>query len=183
MGRQLVLLAGIPAAGKTFFSRWAERHRSFLHLNVETDGPYRCPELRPVWPSPSGPRDVTPLAHAMRALDRDIILDWGFPVRCFSTVQAFKNLGFALWWFDADRDQARRAYLRRAGGPATAFDRQVADIAREWATIRPVFEPNIITTLSADGTRMAPELLYAKMFGDATPPETPPAPVREAATA
>jgi len=163
MKQSLVLLAGVPAAEKSHFGAWLEKHHHFLHLNVEKDGRLESMGLGGAWATCFTMGDVRPFVSALRATGRSVLINWGFPVSCLPVVQDLKTAGLALWWFDADPEQARAAFAKRGDVSGAAFERQMAAIARNWKAIEAVFQPNIITTLTAKGRRMTPEKLFAKM--------------------
>jgi hypothetical protein len=166
MEETLVLLAGVPAAGKTYFGNWLEEHQGFLHLDVEKDGRLVSMGLDGAWNHCFQAGDVKPFVSSLRGIGRPVIVNWGFPPACLPVVQDLKDHGLVLWWFDADRDQARREFTKRGDVSLVAFERQVAAIAANWPAIEAVFQPNIVTTLDAEGRRMEPEEVYTIMFPD-----------------
>jgi len=160
--RRLVHLAGLPASGKSYFGQWAEKRFGVLHLDVEK-GPLPL-GLDAFWHKCFEEADVTSFVESLRSLNRSVLINWGFPVSCLPIVNLLKSAGVTLWWFDADPDQARREFVKRADVALAAFERQIADISREWRSIQTTFEPNIITTLAANGQRVAPAELFDHLF-------------------
>ena len=165
MGKRLVLLAGTPAAGKSHFGQWLEERRRFLHLDVEKDGRLAEVGLEGAWNSCFQLGDVTAFASQVRGLNRDVIVNWGFPPAWLDVVRQLRSEGFAPWWFDADLEQAKRAFTRRGDVSLAAFETQMAAISTNWRAIESVFRPNVVTTLDHLGRRTSPENLFERMFG------------------
>src|SRR5262249_48032373 len=84
-----------------------------------------------------------------------------------------RDAGFLLWWVEADWGVSRRGPLAphgdRAPQAGEELDRQRGRVLGAWDQIRPVFEPNILMTLAADGTRL-PAVEIARRMG-IVPPE------------
>ena len=157
---QLLLLSGIPAAGKSHFGRWLEEAHGYVHLDVEKEGCLARNHLLDAWNRCFALPDVGPFVKALYRLGDRVVVNWGFPPRCLSVVQRFKAAGLVPWWFDADHDAARRAFVIRNDVPLQAFEIQMADIREQWANIEATFRPNIITTLAADDSRLPVEETY-----------------------
>ena len=161
----MVLLSGVPASGKSYFGSWLEDHKSFLHIDAEKDGRLLEQGLLPLWDSCFQGGNPAALVNALQALNRPVAFNWGFPTCWLPVVEAMKREGFDIWWFDADRNAARRAFARRGDVPLHAFDKQIADIARDWSKIKKVFSPNIMRTLKSNGAYTEPAEIYRKIFG------------------
>lgn len=160
MRHPMFLLSGIPASGKSHFGAWLEAHQGFLHFDVEKDGRLNQTGLLPLWERCLRHREALLFVHAIEQLNRPVIVNWGFPTAFLPVVEALKEAGFLVCWFDADKHAAEEAFVRRGDVPLAAFRRQMRDIARDWARIDPVFRPHIIRTLQPDGARMAPSEIY-----------------------
>ncbi len=81
-------------------------------------------------------------------------------------VRLFKDNGFAIWWFDGDRNAARESFVRRGTEDRSleAFTAQMQSIENGWLPIKDVIGDNIINTVSAGPTHAAPEDIYRRMF-------------------
>ena len=138
-----LVVAGIPGAGKSTFSRWLAAEHGFVHRDVDTQG------------VPSG--EI--LAN------RPIVIDWGFPAHetalssCIHLIEEWKQSGARLWWFDADRDMALRSFMRRGTVSKDAWDYQLLGINKNWAKIEAVTDHRI-DVLNADGVDLSAEELY-----------------------
>jgi hypothetical protein len=167
MSHTLVLLAGIPASGKSHFGRWLEEQRGFLHLDVEKDGRLASLGLEGAWTRCFEMQDVTTFVSQIRGMDRPVVVNWGFPVHCLEIVKQLKSQGLVPWWFSADPAQAEREFRKRGDVQLAAFQRQMAAISQHWNAIEAVFRPNVMTTLDSLGSRRGPEELFESMFGRA----------------
>jgi len=162
---EILLIAGIPASGKSYFGAWLEKNHSYLHVDVEEDGRLASNGLLPAWNSCYQAGNVDGFVDALKRLRRRVALDWGFPPRWLGIVQQFKVAGIALWWFHADHDAAREAFIARGDVSIEAFNLQMAAIKDRWSDIKATFAPNLVTTLRADRTRLEPKAIYKAMFG------------------
>lgn len=157
---QLLLLSGIPGAGKSHFGRWLEDTHGYVHLDVEKDGCLASHHLVDAWSSCFASPDVGRFVKSLHRLGDRVVVNWGFPPRFLNVVQRFKAARLVPWWFDADHDAARRAFVARADVPIRAFRIQMAAIQAQWANIEATFRPNIITTLMSDDSRLSVEAIY-----------------------
>ena len=142
-----ILLAGIPATGKSTFADW------LVDLHAYT----RCPTGRE--PGAAFFSEV----EATRARHADVVIDWGFPVAQLPIVGRWVDGGVEPWWFDGDRDAALEVFLGRRGHPATRadWDRQMGDIDEHWQEIQGVFGDRILQVVRPGPTFMSNEERYA----------------------
>src|SRR5438132_1516463 len=78
--------------------------------------------LRPTWVQFLS--DLSSLVFCSRCfeLPKPVALDWGFPVRCLSVVDALRGQGVQPWWFTGDRLFARINYLKAKGPDPVPFN-------------------------------------------------------------
>jgi hypothetical protein len=165
---RVLLLSGVPAAGKSYFGQWLESNEGFLHFDVENDDHLDQHLLKHLWDESFVPGDgAARFVDALRHLSCPVVLDWGFPPSWLDVVAMLKTAGVQIWWFDADQEAARKAYIARGDRPIECFERQIAKISRHWAEIRAVFEPQLIPTLKPNGDRMPPEHIWRLVKGTA----------------
>ena len=160
---EFLLLSGIPGAGKSHFGRWLEDNHGYVHLDVEKDGCLSAHHLTKAWNDCFASLDVGPFVKSLHRLNKHVVVNWGFPPRFLNVVQRFKAAGLVPWWFDADHDAAKRAFVARGDVPLQAFEIQMSAIRDLWAEIEATFRPNIITTLKSDGSRLSAEAIYKVM--------------------
>jgi hypothetical protein len=158
----ILLIAGVPAAGKSYYCQWLERTHGFKHFDVEKDDRVEQYGLQAPWLS-SLSGTAKPLVDRLRTLKSPVVWNWGFPPEWIHVVDLMKSEGIQLWWFDADHAAARAEFIKRGGIPVERMDGQLSKIMEAEVRIRELFHPNIIMTLQADGTRLSPERIYARM--------------------
>ena len=103
--------------------------------------------------------------QSLKRLNQPVALNWGFPPQWLGVVSQLKVADVRIWWFDADHAAARASFLARGDVSLEAFNVQIAAIKSRWADIKATFDPNIFTTLRADGTRVDSKSIYERMFG------------------
>lgn len=133
-----LLIAGIPGTGKSGFAKWLVREHGYLLCSPEKE----------------------PKGTIRQARDRssDVVIDWGFPVSCLSTVDLLIKSGVEPWWFDGDRCAALQSFLTRdCPGTKAAWVAQLDGIAKEWTRIKVLFDARILNVVFAGP---AGELVY-----------------------
>jgi hypothetical protein len=159
---RLLLIAGIPSAGKTYFGDWLETNHGFLHINDVSGNRLRLYGLHMAWEQCLLSHDARPFVAELQNRNRPAVLNWSFPLDSLPFVALLKHSGLSLWWFDADVKRARREHIRN-GKDARAFDVQVADIAAHRVQIETLFQPNVLQVLPARGERLPPEDIFEIM--------------------
>lgn len=138
-----LLITGIPAIGKSTFSRWL----------TDVHGYVRCPSTEE-----PGPDFFDAIARA-RSQTGKVVIDWGFPVSQLSRVCELIASGVQGWWFDGDRDAAFQNFQNRVGHPAdeAAWHRQLAAIDVSWEHIQSAFQGRILHVIAAGPALMSNE--------------------------
>lgn len=159
----ILLICGIPGAGKTTFARWLEKTKGFLDLDVERDETLCQAGLEELWEEVFTKRSVHPFLDALRKLNRPVVIDWGFPPSCLNIVRALQKQGVQVWWFDGDRAAARRKFIERGTVWVECLDIQMIDIESEWKEIAAVIGANVLNVLDKDGMFLSPEAIYERI--------------------
>jgi hypothetical protein len=163
-----ILVAGIPASGKTSYSAWLEREQGFLHLDLDElekgNGTEKNLDLRDCLR-----HSAERFLRVVSEVPQPIVLDWGFPPTLLTLADCLNQNGFAIWWFDGDRQVARESFIRRATVPIDAFDIQMKSIEEYWQRIQNVFDENLIYTVSDGPNYATPEYIYSRMFSKRRP--------------
>ena len=97
----LLFITGIPAVGKSTFTRW-----------LAGSGYERCPS-----PEEPGPTFFDEIEAALGQSEK-VVIDWGFPPGAFPKVAELVSRGFETWWFDGDRAASSEMFDRRQGHDA-----------------------------------------------------------------
>ena len=120
----LILLAGIPATGKSTFARHLARKHGFAHYDLECYPPsWPRPKLKDFWDT-----DRAAFVSQLRLNHDRVVLDWGFPVCCLPRVEELRVQGVKLIWFDGHIERARETFVQRGGIDVSNFDKQVEQV-------------------------------------------------------
>jgi hypothetical protein len=145
--KSILLLSGIPAAGKSSFGRYLARDHGFAHYDLECHPRgWPHPELKDVWDL-SRPNFVVKL----KALHPRTALDWGFPPHAVSRVHELLDARVRLVWFAANIAQARRLFEERGGIDIADFDIQIR-------AIQDADYPNTLRCVTVQGLTLAGKL-------------------------
>jgi hypothetical protein len=156
--RIVILLSGIPATRKSTFAQYLTRKHGFAHYDLEHHPQgWPHPELKNAWDTSRR----TFIARLCQCHNR-VVLDWGFPVHCFSWVKELRDCGVRLIWFDGDIDRARQEFVKRGGIDPARFDEQVAAI--KTAGYPTSLDCLIVRALTASGVFPDPRKIERSIF-------------------
>jgi len=160
-----LFLAGVPATGKSWLGPWLAEEHGYVHIDAEKCGgiDFDRAGLRREWNELVEAGRATSFLAAVGRLAMPVVVDWGFPTRFLYVVAALQAEGVHAWWFHAQRDQARTAFVARGGIDPRCFDGQMNDIEREWLVIALVFGGRILAGLNGDGSQRRPEALWSEI--------------------
>lgn len=162
MTSQGLFIAGVPATGKSSFSQWLAEKHGYIHIDAEKAGgaDFDQAGVRSEWDKLISTGRATQFVAAIRKLPNPVVVNWGFPTRYLYVVNALQAEGVSTWWLHAQRNTAREAFVKRGGIDPVYFDRQMADIEREWLLIASVFRPRIVEGLRPDGSQRTPTEIW-----------------------
>lgn len=150
MGK-IILVAGTPASGKTSFGDYLRDKKHFLHVDIEEfDGSY----LHSVWLAAVKLKEMSLFLNTLKERAHNAVLSWGFHLDDLQVVADLKRAGARIWWFEADEARARERFIARGAVSIDVFDAQMKRIKNNRAKIEELFQPNILTTLRPDNSRM-----------------------------
>jgi hypothetical protein len=161
----VILIAGIPASGKTSFGDYLRDAKRFLHVDLEAPDGFFISVLDES--VRVGRLEV--FLDVLKQNATQVVLTWGFHPGDFNIIEALKSAEVELWWFDADEEAARERFLARGTGTAATFDAQLSRIHAVRDQIDACFAPRIIETLRADGSFLSCEEIYDAMAAVAVP--------------
>ena len=97
-------MGGIPGTGKTKVGDYFSTKLKYTHLDFD-----RCNVSH--WPSVF----CKVVIRCLPLLGPNIIVTWGFQPtnNDIVAVNLFKKIGFQIIWFDGNREQARKEFVRR----------------------------------------------------------------------
>jgi len=129
-----LFISGVPATGKTTFSRWLASNMDYV----------RCPSGEE--PGPNFRREI----EAAIDSGAPVVVEMGFLEGGFDLVEDLTELGFEFWWFDGDREVALQNFLDRPNHPATPenFRFYMAHVERHWGRYQENFEDRRLDVIS-----------------------------------
>jgi hypothetical protein len=168
----MLLISGIPGIGKSYFAQWCAEHHGFLHVDLENGG-LEAAGLAKAWSAVAHlpPSSVRPFVSALRALNRPMILDWGYPPAFLPLIQALHEAGVVAWWLDGDHDAARQRFTKRGTVSIEAFEVQMSAIRACWRELSAFYASRVVTAIKADGTFSDPNEIYELILGDRSSPD------------
>jgi hypothetical protein len=159
---------GIPGVGKTTFANWLVREKGFTR--VDSDYPTMTQALEALWAGARQGR-VTPEAFVREARRHGLVIVelgiYAYP-QAFDFLEGFRAAGADLWWFDGDRDEAFKAWLKDAAGRGMArgkWEEVVSVIRQNWQLVEDFFGDHIVRTIESGPAHIAPEQTYRAIFG------------------
>src|SRR6266568_3336978 len=130
MPQKLLLVAGVPGTGKTTFCQCLQRNEGWIHLDIDwldRSKPWPNEQLRQSWCQAISTNSAAIFSEACKRTG-NVVIDWGFPVRCISFVQGLTSHGVKVLWFDGDVEEAKRVFIGRGTVCVEAFERQMSDL-------------------------------------------------------
>ncbi len=132
-----------------------------------------------MWVAAISRRRAADFVQTVANIGTDIVLEFGFPFVYLRDVYQLKAAGAQHWWFDANHQTAREAFIVRNEQairermpetfvPLEAFENYVSDIAAHQDEIHELFGPKIIETLKPDGTRLTVEQIHRQVLAGST---------------
>ena len=158
----LILLSGRPGTGKTHFGQWLAQHRGFVWVEGDAN---------PEWTSLLAVTTHDVASHTRdraTALGDQVVIEWGFPVRCLESVRLLRDAGFDAWWFDGEKKGARAGYIESHGDRDAAmvnYGAQTAAIDESLSVIWQFYGDHVVMTVTRDG-RLGPEQVAAVVLDD-----------------
>jgi len=160
-GNTILLLAGLPATGKSSFARWLVQEHGFLHVDVEAPGRLAELGLEAAWRRCFDTGNGTALVRGLRAIAPRVVVDWGFPPGCVPVVRMLGNAGVHLFWLDGDPGAVRESFVRRGTVPISAFETQTARIGQRRAELDDLFGSRRLSVLDRAGRYLPPDAIWA----------------------
>lgn len=106
LSRKHLLITGIPGTGKTEIGNYLEKYYDFKHIDIEAI--LNASQLE----KDKGLKELFSMHE--RLIDQNIVFTWGFHPRDNEQhINYIKNLGATMFWFDGNREAARKSFLKR----------------------------------------------------------------------
>ena len=167
-GSRLLLLAGVPATGKSTFAGRLHAERGYFKFVLEEIIPARASkdeaEVWKLWQEAVQTSDASRLVKKLRNLPGPVVVEWGFPINqaCIRCVESMKQNGMRLLWFECPDDVARDRFVERATVPVAAFDIQMPRIRANYDSIT-ALGPEIVDVISPQGMSKTVEEIEAEI--------------------
>jgi hypothetical protein len=159
---------GIPGVGKTTFANWLVKVKGFVR--IDSDYPNPQSGLDQLWRAViDGGQPPVGFIAAARA-GRPVIVELGIYAnpQAFDFLRSCQAAGADLWWFDGDRDEAFKAWLKDAPKrrmPTEKWEEVVSVIRQNWRLVEDFFEDHIVRTIEAGPVHIPPRETYRAIFG------------------
>lgn len=157
LGR-LVVLWGVPGAGKSTFARWLVQEMGYEHVETDAavlDGPATA--LQRAWITAGNARGIEAFVEAVGGNALPVVVEYGMWADDDHLVHLgyLRQLGAEPWWFDGERSAAKEAWReknRRAGRliEDAIWDRVVGVIDQNWAHIEAFFGSRVLRTIEPE---------------------------------
>lgn len=152
-----IIVAGVPATGKTTIGNYLKEKFNFRHFDVESDE--ANPDVSIIgklfWEL-----EIDKFLEQIEKDGKDIVITWGFVCddqRSLIILNMLQKKGFKFIWFYAEEPVARVAFLERGTGNIQDFNRQMDRIKKLNLSI--FSDPIIITTLDRTGRKNNDEII------------------------
>lgn len=136
-----ILLSGLPGAGKTHLGTCLSRNHGYYHLDME-DWP--ADFAKEIWDQ----GNIAAFVQQLDAVANNVVLSWGYPPSCLSTVREMRSLGVTTFWIDAPLIFCRRHWRPKEGQSGADFIRQIAQIEASWSELNDFYGDHAISVAS-----------------------------------
>jgi hypothetical protein len=123
MPNNLILLTGVPGAGKTTTAEYLSTQYGYLHFDREAFAQW--PKFQQIlWH-----QSLRLFLSWAETKSNRIVISWGFlPGKDDDVLIQLISMGFVMFWFDGNREVARSNYMKRGATSDTAFKEQIERI-------------------------------------------------------
>ena len=179
MDSPILVVAGVPASGKSTFARGLQ-NRGFYYFTLNgEDSEHRTDDLQQeAWLAYNrvfaGEATETLIAVIRRA-PLPAVVEWGFPPndRALQIVKDMRAHRARFVWLDCPTDVARKRFRKRERGNVAsmrAFDQQMSLIDARWNDIAHAASPLIVNVLRDGRAVRSTNDLYNEIAGEISLP-------------
>ena len=172
---RVLILWGVPGAGKTTFADWLVDNKGFIRIDSDFGGAGNSKAAiawRAFLNRSGTPEAFMKVAHYSQ---QAIVLEFGMyaTLGAIALLEQFRDAGAEVWWFDGDRDEAFEAWKRENRKSGRIFDtgeRKWTEVVRyiddNRDAIDDFFGSKIARTIGGGPVHVPPSETFAAMFGD-----------------
>jgi hypothetical protein len=153
----LLVISGVPGAGKTHYADHLERCGWIRIDNDEASGRSLNPrgELEALWLAAVGDSYGTKVAPFVQGADRaplPVVLEFGFVMTQIGIIRALQQNGADTWWFTGDRAACLRDWCQAHPlAPEFVCLMQMDAIEAELQVIEATYGDQVVVTNPAEG--------------------------------
>jgi hypothetical protein len=157
----LLLISGLPGAGKSCYCRWLAEEHNYVHWGTDA----KWDEWRQLISVRPNLASATAICNAVRRLGTNVAVEWGYSPGNLPLVKLLGQTGFELWWFAGDEEAARQSWLLRPVVlDQVLFDTQMAAIHKAWPSIEAAYPGRVLETVTPGPIYMDNAEIYRQMF-------------------
>ena len=156
----ILFLCGLPATGKSRFSRYLHDNHGFARYELECfPKGWAVPDLQPIWST-----SRNEFVDEIRKRHQRASIEWGFPPSRLVWALELRDAGAEPFWFDGDKARLREVFLKRGGLDIRSFDNQVKAIQES----RPndSLSARVVNVLHDDGSFRSMSEIWSDVFTD-----------------
>ena len=157
----VLLVSGLPGAGKSTFASWLAGHRGYVAIDTDK---------QPEWFARLAVNDRTEAEttfELLRTMGEDVVVEWGFLPKALGSVRLLRDAGVEAWWFTGDLAATRASFQRRTGGTDVAmrmYEAQLSRIEAALPRIEEFYGERIVRTVAEGPTFERPESLASTIL-------------------
>ena len=146
---QVLVLWGVPGAGKSYFAEWLANHKGFARIDTHSMGAGSSPLEWSWYAVLNGQAEPETFVKLANAYGSPVVLEYGL----WANRQNIERLsrivaaGAEAWWFDGDREAACQSWRQANATGGKAFPEDL------WAQVVGVIDANchLLTALYGGG--------------------------------
>lgn len=160
----MLIISGIPGAGKSTFARWLSSHHGLVHLDADKLGS----DVVTTMLADGRPDSSARLLDELHGRGHQVVLDWGFPSPLIWKLRQLRALGAEAWWFDGDRNAAHESFIARGSGSVSGLARQLELIEARWDEISEVFSDRMLRVIEPGPTYLPSAKIFQMLLDGAS---------------
>jgi hypothetical protein len=164
IGPSVLIISGLPGAGKTHYAKWLEaRGHGRVSIDETVNKPAKDWSRLQVAVVAAINGEDEPLRFEAGAY-RGVVIEWGFHPLDMGRLSEMIRRGYIAWFFDGDRAAANESWREaHPGDPDDVWLEQVARLDGVKPEIRTMYGSNIIETVHPGPVHLSPEKINRRL--------------------